>query len=100
MPQDDDFGFQPCLRLERRDHDWIDRIRNAIIALQPTGSFLSCPRGWSIRYGQVVDRLLREVRDCLRNLILTGMPVLRPRPADELGSEATRVIRRLLLVIT
>jgi predicted RNase H-like HicB family nuclease len=50
---------------------------------------------------EVVDRLFREVRDCLRNLILTGAPVPRPRLAEELpGGAADREVRRLLLVIT
>jgi predicted RNase H-like HicB family nuclease len=50
---------------------------------------------------EVVDRLFREVRECLRNLILTGMPVPRPRPAAELPrGPGTREVRRLLLVIT
>jgi predicted RNase H-like HicB family nuclease len=51
---------------------------------------------------EVVDRLFREVRNCLRNLILTGTPLPVPRPAEELpiGDSATCEIRRLLLVVT
>jgi predicted RNase H-like HicB family nuclease len=49
---------------------------------------------------EVVDRLFREVRECLRNLILTGAPVPCPRPAEELPGIAGRAVRRLLLVIT
>jgi predicted RNase H-like HicB family nuclease len=50
---------------------------------------------------EVVDRLFREVRSCLRNLILTGEPLPRSRSAEELeGDSADRKIRRLLFVIT
>jgi len=49
---------------------------------------------------EVVDRLFREVRECLCNLILTGAPVPRPRPAEDLPGTAGREVRRLLLVIT
>jgi predicted RNase H-like HicB family nuclease len=49
---------------------------------------------------EIIDRLFREVRDCLRNLILTGASVPRPRPIDEPpASAAVRKVRRLLLVI-
>ena len=49
---------------------------------------------------EVADRLFREARERLRNLILTGAPVPRPRPSEELpGGTAGRVVRRLLLVI-
>jgi predicted RNase H-like HicB family nuclease len=49
---------------------------------------------------EVVDRLFREARECLRNLILTGAPVPRPRPPEQLpGGAAGRMVRRLLLVI-
>jgi len=37
MPQHDDLGFQPRLRLERRDDDMEKQgLRNAIIEHQPT----------------------------------------------------------------
>ena len=49
---------------------------------------------------EVIDRLFREVRECLRNLILTGAPLPRPRPAEDLPSAAGREVRRLLLVVT
>lgn len=49
---------------------------------------------------EVVDRLFRESRECLRNLILTGAPVPRPRPAADLPGAAGREVRQLLLVIT
>jgi len=50
---------------------------------------------------EVVDRLFREVRDCVRNLILIGAPVPRPRPPEELpGGSGDFEIRRLLLVVT
>lgn len=50
---------------------------------------------------EVVDRLFREARECLRNLILVGAPVPRPRlPGDLPGSAGGREVRRLLLVIT
>jgi predicted RNase H-like HicB family nuclease len=50
---------------------------------------------------EVVDRLFREVRDCVRNLILTGAPIPQPRALEELpGVTAEREARRLLLVIT
>ena len=50
---------------------------------------------------EVVDRLFREARECLRNLILVGAPVPRPRLPDDLpGSAGGREVRRLLLVIT
>lgn len=51
---------------------------------------------------EVVDRLFGEVRNCLRNLILTGEPMPVPRSMDELPSSgaSTSEIRRLLLVVT
>ena len=49
---------------------------------------------------EVVDRLFRESRECLRNLILTGAPVPRPRPSADLPGAAGREVRQLLLVIT
>jgi predicted RNase H-like HicB family nuclease len=49
---------------------------------------------------EVVDRLFRESRECLRNLILTGAPVPRPRPAADLPGAAGREVRQLLLLIT
>jgi predicted RNase H-like HicB family nuclease len=50
---------------------------------------------------EVIDRLFREVRERLRNLILTGAPVPRPRPAEELSAAGGDCeIRRLLLVVT
>jgi predicted RNase H-like HicB family nuclease len=49
---------------------------------------------------EVVDRLFREVRECLHNLVLTGAPLPRPRPAEDLPSAAGRGVRRLLLVVT
>ena len=49
---------------------------------------------------EVVDRLFRESRECLRNLILTGAPVPRPRPAADLPGAAGREVRQLLLIIT
>src|SRR5262245_42919806 len=50
---------------------------------------------------ETLDRLFREVRDCLRNLILTGMPIPPPRTAEELPPPtAGREVRRLLLVLS
>lgn len=50
---------------------------------------------------EVVDRLFREARACVRNLILTGAPIPEPRPAEQLpGGAADRTVRRLLFVIT
>ena len=49
---------------------------------------------------EVVDRLFRESRECLRNLILTGAPVPRPRPAADLPGATGREVRQLLLIIT
>lgn len=50
---------------------------------------------------EVADRLFREVRDCVRNLIITGSPMPHPRPIEELpGATGGRQVRRLLLVIT
>jgi len=50
---------------------------------------------------EVADRLLRNVRDCLRNLIVTGEPVPRPRPPEELPArDGARELRRLLLIIS
>jgi hypothetical protein len=49
----------------------------------------------------VADRLLRSVRECLRNLIVTGEPVPRPRPPEELPArDGARELRRLLLIIS
>jgi predicted RNase H-like HicB family nuclease len=50
---------------------------------------------------EAVERLFREARACVRDLILTGAPIPQPRPAEELpGGAADRTVRRLLLVIT
>ena len=49
---------------------------------------------------EVADRLLRNVRECLRTLIVTGEPVPRPRPPEELPApNGARELRRLLLII-
>ena len=50
---------------------------------------------------EVADRLVREVRDCVRKLIMTGTPIPYPRPIEELpGALPWHRVRRLLLVIT
>lgn len=50
---------------------------------------------------EVVDRLVGGVRECLRNLIVTGEPVPRPRPPEELPRrDGARELRRLLLIIS
>lgn len=50
---------------------------------------------------EVVDRLFRNVRECLRNLIVSGVPLPRSRPADELPRrEGAREIRRLLFIVS
>ncbi|GEP55065.1 type II toxin-antitoxin system HicB family antitoxin [Reyranella soli] len=50
---------------------------------------------------EVADRLLRSVRECLRNLIVTGEPVPRPRAPEELPArDGARELRRLLLIIS
>ena len=50
---------------------------------------------------EVADRLLRRVRDCLRNLIVTGEPIPRPRRPEELPArDGARELRRLLLIIS
>ena len=42
---------------------------------------------------EVVDRLFRDVRECLRNLILTGAPLPRPRPPEPNCPAALRAAR-------
>lgn len=50
---------------------------------------------------EVVDRLARGVRECLGNLIVTGQPLPRPRPPDQLPRrDGARELRRLLLIIS
>ena len=50
---------------------------------------------------EVADRLLRRVRESLRNLIVTGEPIPRPRRPEELPArEGARALRRLLLIIS
>lgn len=50
---------------------------------------------------EVADRLLRRVRECLRNLIVTGEPIPRPRRSEELPArDGARELRRLLLIIS
>lgn len=50
---------------------------------------------------EVVDQLARSMRECLRNLIVTGEPVPRPRPPEELPRRnVARELRRLLLIIS
>ena len=50
---------------------------------------------------EVADRLLRRVRECLRNLIVTGEPIPPPSPAEALPArDGARELRRLLLIIS
>ena len=50
---------------------------------------------------EVVDRLARGVRECVGNLIVTGQPVPKPRPPEELPRrDGARELRRLLLIIS
>ena len=48
---------------------------------------------------EVVDRLFREARECLRNLILTGAPVPLSRLPEEWPAVPQAAWSRLLLVI-
>jgi predicted RNase H-like HicB family nuclease len=50
---------------------------------------------------EVLDRLVRGVRECLRDLIVTGQPVPQPSPAEALPRrDGARELRRLLLIIS
>ena len=87
--------------------DAVDACYYSIIERAAEGHF----RGWvpdlagvtadGCTEKEVVDRLFREARDCVRNLILTGAPIPQPRSLEDLpGVTAEREARRLLLVIT
>jgi predicted RNase H-like HicB family nuclease len=84
----------------------VDASYYSIIERSEDGSFhgwvpdLAGVRADGCTEKEVVDRLFRESRECLRNLILTGAPVPRPRPAADLPGAAGREVRQLLLVIT
>ncbi len=50
---------------------------------------------------EVAGRLLRRVRECLRDLIVTGEAIPRPRRPEELPArDSGRELRRLLLIIS
>lgn len=49
---------------------------------------------------EVLHLLSRCTRECLRNLILSGTPVPRPRPVEELPRRnGQRPFRQLLIII-
>jgi hypothetical protein len=54
MPQYDDLSLECARALNGETRTWRNRIRNAIIAHQPTRSHPSRQRGWSIRYRQAL----------------------------------------------
>ena len=49
---------------------------------------------------EVLQRVFRNARECLRNLIITGQPLPEARPLEDLPQRAKREFRRLLLVIS
>lgn len=49
---------------------------------------------------EVLQRVFRNARECLRNLIVTGQPLPAARPLEELPQRHAREFRRLLLVIS
>lgn len=49
---------------------------------------------------EVLQRVFRNARKCLHNLIVTGQPLPEARPLEELPKRDEREFRRLLLVIS
>lgn len=49
---------------------------------------------------EVLQRVFRNARDCLRHLIVTGQPVPAARPLEDLPRRAASEHRRLLLIIS
>ncbi len=49
---------------------------------------------------EVLQRVFRNARECLRNLIVTGQPLPEARPLEELPQHHEREFRRLLLIIS
>jgi predicted RNase H-like HicB family nuclease len=49
---------------------------------------------------EVLQRVFRNARECLRNLIVTGQPLPEARPLEELQQRHEREFRRLLLIIS
>lgn len=49
---------------------------------------------------EVLQRVFRNARKCLRNLIVTGQPLPEARPLEELPKRDEREFRCLLLVIS
>lgn len=49
---------------------------------------------------EVLQRVFRNARECLRNLIVTGQSPPEARPLEELPQRDRREFRRLLLIIS
>ena len=49
---------------------------------------------------EVLQRMFREARACLRNLIVNGQPLPEARHIEELPKRSKREFRRLLLIIS
>jgi predicted RNase H-like HicB family nuclease len=49
---------------------------------------------------EVLRRVFRNARECLRNLIVIGQPLPEARPLEELPQRHEREFRRLLLIIS
>src|SRR5829696_2336033 len=68
MPQHDDLGFQPCLRLERRDHDVEDQAQERdhcgsdylIASLRPVDGVFGMDR-WRGRTSALMSKVRRSL---------------------------------------
>ena len=49
---------------------------------------------------EVLQRVFRSARECLRNLVVAGQPLPKARPLEELPQRREREFRHLLLVIS
>jgi predicted RNase H-like HicB family nuclease len=49
---------------------------------------------------EVLQRVFRNARECLRHLIVIGQPLPEARPLEELPQRHEREFRRLLLIIS
>ena len=49
---------------------------------------------------EALQRVFRNARECLRNLIVAGHPLPLARPLDELPQRDDREFRRLLLIMS
>lgn len=49
---------------------------------------------------EVLQRVFRQARACLRNLIVTGQPLPEARHVEELPKRNKREFRRLLLIVS